>query len=386
MISTQPPELGAACRDLWLLKWERTYLNHGSFGAAPKPVLARQSLWRERMESDLFGFIAQVLPKATRDAASILAAFAGAKGPDLAFVDNATTGCNAVLNSLSLKPGDEILVTNHGYGAVHKAARHVAERAGARVAVADIPFPLSGEDEIIERVRSCLGPQTRLAVFDHVTSPTAAVFPVRELTAHCHEAGVKVLIDGAHAPGMLTLDIPAIGADWYVGNCHKWLMAPKGAGFLWAAPDAQAHLHPTAISHGYGEGFLAEFDWTGTRDPSAFLSVPDAIHFHEALGGMALRRRNRALVLEAADFLARSWGTAIGAPAALTGSMSTIRLPLDRKGDQAEADKLRHELYTHHRIDVQTLPFSGALWARISAQAYNEFRDYERLAEIIGKF
>ena len=149
-------------------------------------------------------------------------------------------------------------------------------------------FPISDPIEIINAVADRLGPRSRLAILDHVSSPTAIVFPVRELTALCHEAGAKVLIDGAHAPGMLSLDVPAIGSDWYVGNCHKWLMAPKGSGFLWASPASQAETHPLVISHGYRQGFVAEFDWVGTRDPTAWLTVPAAIDFHFRIGGASV--------------------------------------------------------------------------------------------------
>jgi isopenicillin-N epimerase len=229
-----------------------------------------------------------------------------------------------------------------------------------------------------------LSPRTRLVILDHVASPTAAVFPVRELTRLCHDAGAKVLIDGAHAPGMLTLDIPSIGADWYVGNCHKWLMAPKGSGFLWAAPGRTAELHPLVISHGYGEGLAAEFDWVGTRDPTAWLCVPAAIDFHQRLGGAALRERNARLVCEAANLLAQSWKTERGTADSVTGSMATVRLPLRGEATIAGAVALRDRLLIDHHIDAAIIPFAGALWARLSAQAYNEPADYQRLTEVFA--
>jgi isopenicillin-N epimerase len=219
-----------------------------------------------------------------------------------------------------------------------------------------------------------------LSFLDHVTSPTAVIFPICELVAQCRAAGARVLVDGAHAPGMLSLDVPAVGADWYVGNCHKWLMAPKGSGFLWASPARQADTHPLVISHGFGQGFTAAFDWIGTRDPTAWLAVPAAIDFHLRLGGPALRERNAALAREQATRLAHAWNTERGAPDPLTGSMAAVRLPLSGPASPESAQELRAKIFADHRIGVAVMAFAGALWARISAQAYNQPADYARLA------
>jgi isopenicillin-N epimerase len=329
-------------------------------------------------------FMNDELPTALRAAAGRLAAFVGAEARDLAFVENATAGCNAVLASLPLGAGDEILLTDHGYAAVRNAAAHIARRTGARVVEAPIRFPLHDPAGIADAVGSRLGPRTRLVILDHITSPTAVILPIAELCAMCRAAGARVLVDGAHAPGMLALDIPAIGADWYVGNCHKWLMAPKGAGFLWANPSAQADLHPLVISHGYGRGFCAEFDWIGTRDPTAWLAVADAIDFHELLGGQELRRRNAALAREAAAMLAAEWRTERGTSDALTGSMASVRLPVHEPASTERAAALRIRLFEEHRIEVAVAAFAGALWARVSAQAYNEPADYARLARVFA--
>jgi isopenicillin-N epimerase len=372
---------GAACRGEWLLEPGIDFLNHGSFGAAPREVLAAQDAWRERLERRPCGFMGYELPQAVRAAATRLAGYLGARGEDLVFIENATAGCNAVLMSFPLAPGDEILLTNHGYAAVRNAARHAATRAGASVKEAAVPYPLREPEEIVAAVAAALGPRTRLVILDHVTSPTAVVFPAAELVALCKKAGAAVLVDGAHAPGMLALDVPAVGADWYVGNCHKWLMAPKGAGFLWAKPERQAGLHPPVISHGYETGFTAEFDWVGTRDPSSWLAVPAALDFHTRMGGAALRRRNRELVIAAADSLAEAWRTERGMSDPLTGSMATVRLPPSAGAATREAAMaLRQTLDREAGIEVPVHAFAGALWARISAQAYNETEDYERLA------
>ncbi|HXW25984.1 MAG TPA: aminotransferase class V-fold PLP-dependent enzyme [Xanthobacteraceae bacterium] len=372
-------------RDEWLLDPEVAFLNHGSFGATPRAVLAEQERWRARMERHPTHFMSEKLPPALRAAAARLAAFVGSEADDLVFVENATAGCNTVLRSLRLAPGDEILVTDHGYAAVRKAAEYAAARAGARVVEAAVPFPLDDPAQIVAAVAGRLGPRTRIAIIDHVTSPTAVVCPVRELAALCRAAGTLVLIDGAHGPGMLSLDIPSLGADWYTGNCHKWLMAPKGSGFLWANPARQADTHPLVISHGFGNDFTAAFDWIGTRDPTAWLAVPAAIDFHERLGGPALRERNAALAREQASELARAWNTERGAPDALTGAMAAVRLPLREAGTGERAQELRTQLFADHRIEVLVAAFAGALWARISAHAYNRPADYARLAACFSR-
>ncbi len=379
------PRPALAPKSDWLLDPGGIFLNHGSFGATPRVVLAEQDRWRAQMERHPTTFMTYEIGPALRAAAAKLAAFLHASADDLVFVENATTGCNIVLNALPLGAGDEILVTDHGYGAVHKAALHAAKRGGATLVEVKVPFPLADQRQVIDAVKAALTPRTRLAILDHVTSATAAIFPVRELTALCHAAGARVLIDGAHAPGMLTLDVPGVGADWYVGNCHKWLMAPKGAGFLWTAPAQQAEMHPLTISHGYGQGYTAEFDWIGTRDFGAWLAVPAAIEHHDKLGGAALRERNHALACAAADAIAQAWKMPRGAPDALTGSMAAIRLPVDGPGTQERSLELRASLFKDHGIELAITVHGGALWARISAQAYNAFEDYEKLIAAFGR-
>jgi isopenicillin-N epimerase len=368
-------------RSEWLLDPDISFLNHGSYGAVPRIVLNEQRRLQERMECDPTEFLALELPNALRTGADRLATFIKGAGSDLVFIENATAGCNVVLGSVRLSPGDEILLTDHGYPAIRKAAEHHASRTGAIVIEAKVPFPASDPIEIINAVATRLGPRSRLVILDHVTSPTAIIFPVRELTALCHEAGAKVLIDGAHAPGMLSLDITAIDADWYVGNCHKWLMAPKGSAFLWASPASQAETHPLVTSHGCGQGFESEFDWVGTRDPTAWLTIPAAIDYHFRIGGKVLRERNTRLAGQAANLLAKHWNTERGSEDALTGSMSTVRLPLAGEATEERALELRNTLRKDHRIDAAVIAFKGSLWVRLSAQAYNHFNEYERLAD-----
>ena len=377
------PLLGRAVRHEWVLDPGFVSVNHGSFGATPRVVLAVQLDWQRRMEAQPGRFFRAILPAALRHAAGQLGAFLGADGNDLAFVENTTVGCNAVLRSLELGAGDEILVLTHGYGAVRNAARYVAERAGARVTEAAVPFPRPDADAIVASVAAALTPRTKLAVIDHITSGSALVLPLERIVTACHAAGVPVLVDGAHGPGQVTLDLPSLGADWYVGNCHKWLCAAKGSAFLWAAPSRQAGLHPVTISHGFGAGFLAEFDWTGTRDCSAWLSVGAAIDFHARLGGAALRARNVGLAAEGAALLARRLNTEQGAVGAMAGAMGLVRLPLAGPVTPVRSEAIRAQLLAAG-TDAPTHIIDDTMWLRLSAHAYNEIEDYERLAEIVA--
>ncbi|MGQ0675150.1 MAG: aminotransferase class V-fold PLP-dependent enzyme [Rhodospirillales bacterium] len=376
------PPLGAAIRGEFLLDPDFLSVNHGSFGATPRAVLAAAEEWRRRLEAQPTRFMREELPRALRHAAATLGRFVGARGEDIAFVDNATTGCNAVLRSVEFRPGDEILGLDHGYGAVRNAARHVAARAGAALVEAKIPFPRPDAKGVVAAVAAMLNKRTRLAVFDHITSPSALVLPIAELIQLCRDAGVPVLVDGAHGPGHVTLDLEALSADWYTGNGHKWLSTPKGCAFLWARVDRQRDLRPVTISHGYGKGFAAEFDWTGTRGPGAYLAVEAAIAFHERLGGAGLRTRNAALAREAAGLIADALGTEPGADENMHAAMWTVRLPIPGPANPERATALRDRLVREFRTDAPLHPLAGAIWMRISAQAYNEIGDYARLAEI----
>ena len=364
-------QLGRAIRHAWRLDPDFCTVNHGSFGAAPDCVLREQDAWRRKMEAQPTRFMS-TLPAALREVADRLGAFLGARGEDIAFVDNATSGCNAVLRSLRLRPGDEVLVLDHGYGAVRDAVRFVTEQAGARMIEAAIPFPEGTSDSIA----AALTPRTRLAVIDHITSASALVLPVDRIAAACHDVGVPILVDGAHGPGHIDLHLNTLGVDWYTGNCHKWLCAPKGSAFLWTSPAKQPETHPTVISHGFGQGYIQEFDWTGTRDPSAILSIPAAIDFHELLGGPSLRRRNVDLAGEAASLVAHRLNTETFPGCA----MRLVRLPVSP--DTAPLP-LRARLLAAG-TDAPVHAIGGALWLRLSAFAYNDLEDYARLADIVA--
>ncbi|WP_306225816.1 aminotransferase class V-fold PLP-dependent enzyme [Bosea beijingensis] len=374
--------LGRAVRAEWPLDDGYLTANHGAFGATPKVVLAEQMVWRDRMEAQPSVFMRSVLPKALRASAEALAAFLGAEGDDLVFVDNATTGCNAVLRSLSLKPGDEIVLHGQAYGAVANTARYIAELAGARIVTAALAFPEEDFAGFAQRFAACLGPRTRIAIIDHITSPSALLLPVAEIAASCREAGVPLLVDGAHGPGHTEIDLRSLDADYYVGNCHKWLAAPKGAAFLWTRRDRQAGLHPTTVSHGFGGGYLAEFDWTGTRDATAQLAIQSALAFHERLGGVGLRRRNIALAGKGGALLASELGTIHG-NAGHEVAMAMVRLPLENVPlTKAHATELRGRLLDEFRTDVPLHAHPSGIWLRLSAHAYNEIEDYAKLADL----
>ncbi len=375
---------GAAARGLFFLENGIAFLNHGSYGLTPRAVLAEQRRWQLRLERQPVRFMTGELPALLPRAASALAGFLGAEAQDLVLVENATTGVNAVLRSIDLAPGEEVLVIDQVYPAVRNAVRHLCMRAGAAMVEAPLALPIADEGAVVEQVRARLTPRTRLLVVDLVTSPTAAVLPVAALAKQAKAAGARVLVDAAHGPGQVELDLPSLGADWVTGNAHKWLFAPKGTAFLWARRDAQAGLHPTAISHGYGRGFQEEFAWTGTRDPSAWLSLPTALDFYRRQGGAALRGRNRDLAAQAAELLSRSWRSWPAAPPAMRASMASLALPAAFTAEPRAAAALHDRLLDRHGIEVPIIPQGDRLWLRISAQIYNELADYERLASAVA--
>jgi isopenicillin-N epimerase len=396
----------------WPLDSAITFLNHGSFGATPREVLEAQRAWRDRMEAQPVQFLARDLPALLAEARTSLGAFVGADPDDLAFVTNATGAVNAVVRSLRFEPGDELLTTDHEYNATINVLRHVAERDRASVVVARIPFPTPGPDAVVDAILAATTDRTRLALLSHVTSPTALVFPVERIVAALAERGVETLVDGAHAPGMLPLDLDRLGAAWYTGNLHKWVCAPKGAAFLHARHDRQAGIRPSTISHGAnavlggsgGHGgstrYRAEFDWQGTLDPTPWLAVADALRCVEALvdgGWPAIMTRNRELTLQARVRLAEVIGLdpARLAPGSMVGSM--VALPLPSSGPLAMAgagsspldtDPLQQVLLDQFRIEVPIYPWpvpaaespdAARRLIRVSSALHNGADDVERL-------
>ncbi len=369
-----------------------TFLNHGSFGACPKQVLEFQQRLRSQLEQEPLRFFGREWEPLLDDARSKLAAFVGADVQDLVFVPNATTGVNSVLRSLRFSAEDEILTTNHEYNACRNALDFIASRTGARVVVAKIPFPIDSPQQVVAAVIERVSAKTRLALLDHVTSQTGLIFPIQELAKELQQRGVDTLVDGAHAPGMISLDLREIGATYYSGNCHKWLCAPKGAAFLYVRRDKQSEIRPLTISHGTNSPrtdksrFQLEFDWTGTDDPTAYMSVPEAIAFMGSLlpgGWTELRQQNHQLVLQGRRLLCEALEVQPPCPEEMIGSMAVVPMPtiLENRDFMSVHD----ELFDKFGIQVQVMPWQEQprLLVRISAQIYNTFEQYEYLAKVL---
>jgi isopenicillin-N epimerase len=383
----------------WTLDPGVIFLNHGSFGATPRAVLEAQTEWRARMERQPVQFLWRELPDLIDTARIELAKFLKADPENLVFVANATSGVNAVVRSLDLQPGDELLTTNHDYNACRNVLAEAAARVGARVVVARVPFPLASEQEVIDAILAAITPRTRLAMIDHITSPTALVFPVAKIIRLLEARGIETLVDGAHAPGAVPLDVEHPRPAYYTGNLHKWVCAPKGAGFLWARPDRQEALRPTVVSHGENtrrvgrSAFHDRFDWPGTLDPTAWLSVPAAIQFGATLfpgGWEEWRDRNRTLAISARALLADRLGLPLPAPNELLAAMATIPLPerLQRVPHVlGRFDFIQNRLLDKHGIEVPIVRWGEPQrrFIRISAQAYNDTADYRTLAEALAR-
>ncbi|HYD29708.1 MAG TPA: aminotransferase class V-fold PLP-dependent enzyme [Azospirillaceae bacterium] len=374
---------GAPARLLWRFAPDVTYLNHGAFGATPAEVLEAQSLWRDRIEAAPGGFIVHELARELRAAADRIGRAFGVPGAQLAFTDNATTAVNAVLRSCPLAPGDEVLITRHTYGAVKKAARFIVGQSGAVVTEAAVPFPLADDAQAVAAVERVITSRTRLAILDHIVSETAHVLPIAQLVAGCRAKGVPVLVDGAHAPGQVPLDIAAIGADWYTGNLHKWLFAPRGSAILWASPTAPFPIHPTVISWPLDQGFPAEFDWVGTRDFTPWLTAPTALAFFERLGPARVMAHNRDLALAAGRLLADAWKVAPVTGPERVGAMLLVPLPGRIPATEEAKRALEGALWRRHRIHAAFMLLEGRLWLRVSAQVYNTADDFARLAATV---
>jgi isopenicillin-N epimerase len=380
----------------WGLRLDVLHLNHGSFGACPREVLAAQHALREEMEKAPTDFLWRSFPRRLEEARRALAHFVAGREEDLVFVPNATAGVNAVARSLELAAGDEVLVTDHAYGACRKAFEYVARRAGAKVVTAHVPFPLRSADDVFQAVMAAVTPRTRLALLDHVTSPTALVFPIVDLVQALRARGVETLVDGAHAPGQVTVELDVLGAGYYTGNAHKWMCAPKGAAFLHVRHDLQSGVHPLSISHGYDPGsegarFRDEFDWTGTDDPTPVLALPAAIRFMNGLlpgGWDAIRARNHALAVEAREIVAEALGVPLPCPGDLCGSMASLPLPRPKPGAPAEGLNAEGLMHWVRDRGIQSWFYDwpaadGGLLVRVSAQLYNDRAQFRALAALL---
>jgi isopenicillin-N epimerase len=383
-------------KELWLLDPFIVFLNHGSFGATPREVLEKQTAYRMRMEREPVRFLARELEPLLDAARSRVASFVGADAESLVFLPNATAGVNAVLRSLDLDQHDELLVTNQEYNASRNTLDYVAQLAGSKVVVVDLPFPIASPDDAVDRIVSAVTNRTRLLLIDHITSQTALVLPIERIVAEMNRRGIDTLVDGAHAPGMVPLDLRALDAAYYTGNLHKWVCAPKGAAFLSIRANRRRGVRPIAISHGANSmrtdrsRMWLEFDWTGTFDPSAWLAAADAIDYVGSLvigGWPEVMHRNRMLALRGRDILASHLSVAPPAPDSMIGSMAALPLP---DGDAATApslygDPLQDVLLESHHIEVPLVPWPHPpkRIVRVSAHLYNTESEYDELGRIL---
>ena len=379
----------------WLLDPDVTYLNHGTVGAPPIPVLQKQQALRDEMERQPSRFVLRELngrqpmpwrqESRLREAIGQVAPFVGSRPEDLVFVPNVTTGLNAVLRSVPLGSGDEVVISDLAYGAIALAAREVTRERGATLRTVEMPYPLRDSGDVVDTIVAAVTPRTKLVVADHITPQSALVLPVQTIVTECHARGVPVLIDGAHAPGSIALDISAIGADWYSANLHKWAHAPRSCGILWAKPEHQATLHHPVVSWGTGGGFHAEFEDHATSDPTSYLAAPEGIALLREWDFDAVRAYMHGLAIESALALTDCWGTTLDAPHDMIGAMVTVPLP-EKAGTTADdAKSLRLALLVDDRIEVPIHAWRGRLWARVSAQVYNDRSDVMRLADAVRR-
>lgn len=378
----------------WLLDENTTFINHGSYGACPKIVLEAQSQLRQTLEMQPVKFFLHTLLPKMDEVRECLGNFLGTNSQNIALIPNATQGVNTILRAHPLKPGDEILVTNHGYNACNNAAAFIAKERGATVTVANLPFPIHSTGQITDAIQAALTPKTKLAIIDHITSPTALVTPIQTIVELLNHAGVDTIVDGAHAPGQIHIDLESIGCAYYTGNCHKWLCTPKGSAFLYVRDDKQNKVRPLAISHGANAPtqersfFRNEFDWQGTHDPTAHMVIPKAIESIAAWaegGWKEIQNQNRNLVIKARDLLCDALEVPKPCPDELIATMAALPLNGDVLPGGFPNAGLQKILIEDYQIEVPVFdhPYSPIKTLRISAQLYNDVSQYEYLADAL---
>jgi isopenicillin-N epimerase len=387
----------------WSLDPNLAFLNHGSFGATPKVVQAAQAKYRKQLEKEPVAFFVRRHQELMDKAREAVASFVHCPADCLAMVPNATIGVATVLENLTLKPGDEILINDHEYPACQNNARRIAARAGAKVVTAAPPFPCPSPEAVIDSVMSKVTDRTRVALISHVTSPTGLVLPIERIIPELTKRGIETLIDGAHAPGMVpTLNINTLKPTYYTANCHKWICAPKGAAFLYVAPEKREGFRPVILSNhaekpkpGRAQ-FLTEFDFIGTQDYTSIYAIPDAIDFMATLvpgGWPEIMKRNHALVIKGRDAVCKALNIKPTAPDSMVGSTCTMILPPHPPELQAElskrktlySDALQDHLLAYHRVQMPVWGIAGrpGRYIRISAQLYNSMEQYKFLAHVL---
>lgn len=371
-------------REYFHLRPEVIYLNHGSFGACPKPVFEKYQQWQAELERQPVEFLGRRFPDLMLEARQALATFLNVHHDDLVFVPNATTGINIVARSLRLGQGDEVLTTNLEYGAADRTWEFVCRKRNARLVRSKISLPIESPEEVIDAVWRRVTENTRVLFLSHITAVTALTLPVAELIHLAKDAGVTTVIDGAHAPGQLDLDLDALGADFYTGNCHKWLMAPKGAAFLYARPEVQSLVEPLIVSWGdvsRGESrFVQENEWQGTRDIAAYLSVPAAIQFRRDHDWPTVQDRCYRLAAHARGMLADVTGLAPLCPDNNRWFRQMVAHPLPR----CDSQELKRRLYDEHKIEIPINVQNNVSYIRVSVQGYNTAPDVDALSRAIS--
>ncbi len=373
-------------RGCWTLDPEVTFLNHGSFGATPRCVLELQSRLRAEMERQPVLFLDRALRARLDASLALVGRLLGTEAKKLAFVPNATYAINSVVKSLDFESGDELLILEHGYGAIIKTLQCVADRSGARLVRVPTVFPVESPDEIAAPVIAALNERTRFVVIDQITSPTAMIVPVKLIVDACRERGILCLVDGAHVPGMLPTDLDSVAPDFWTGNLHKWVCAPKGAAVLYVRPELRNRVAPVVTSHNFGMKFPEEFFWTGTDDPTAWICAGAAIEFMASLGWPRVHAHNHALVRYGRRAVAEMIGGTLPVPDSpeFYAAMAVIELPESVKFAGIEqAREFQGRLYEQFRIEVPMMVIDNRSFIRISAQVYNAPQDYERLGEAL---
>jgi len=384
--------------EYWTLDPNTVFLNHGSFGATPTVIMDEQRRIRSLMEEDPVRFFEREYLGLWDDARRALSEFMNADVEGMAFVSNATQGINTVLRSLRLQPGDEIIVPDHSYQACWNAVDFVTERSGAKTVVVEVPFRVEGPQEVLDIIMDAVTDRTVLAMIDTVTSPTGMRMPFEELTMQLQSRGVDVLLDAAHGPGIVPLDLSVLAPAYCTGNCHKWLCSPKGSAFLHIREDRKHLIRPLNISHGASfegdaqEKFEFEFSWPGTQDPSAWMCIPKAIEYLGDLvegGWPEIMRRNHALAIEGRGILCEALGTSPPFPDSMVSALASVEITTEGEvGPMSpEGDPFHNLLLDEYGIQVPVMPWRhhGVRYIRISAQLYNHEDEYRYLAEALGR-
>jgi isopenicillin-N epimerase len=367
----------------WLVDPDHAYLNHGGFGALPVPVAEAAAAIRAEVEANPTDMLMRRWPALIDAVRDRVAGLLGTDPANLVFVPNATAGTATVLSSLHWEPGDEVVSTDHRYPAV-ASQLGVLLRYGVKVVEQHVPVDIGSVAEIVDRIMAGVTERTKLVVIDSIASPTGFLFPVAEIAAAARERGIAVLVDGAHAPGQIAVDIDALGVDFWVGNLHKWVCSPRGCAALAVAPKWRDVVRPLVASHGYSLGYHDAFDWTGTADPVPVLAIPAALDFWDSLGWDAVRRHQRELVTAGARRVAAAIGTEVAIADEFTAAMRLVRLPVDLRSE-AEREAVAYRLITEHGVTAHITEHAGTTYVRMCGQLYNTAEHYDRLGEALTK-